>query len=435
MKAFTATSKITPRFLGLTFVTVVSLIYLSSCNESKLGQSYSPTSSGNTIDSAGNNGGKGNKLVDKVNGVSPMVPFFNEGGPWTDSFWLFNKYLPEDVHKGKYLMLLGGSDFASDGGYNLTALYNNYYFRRAVCGDWEVSAYTNAGFNESQLLISIGCRNDNRSWWQVFWGTGSVSYSMPSNWKSIVTQYAHSVLAFWMDEPSGLISSDSMQKIAQYIHTAGGKLWIEDYDTSPIPSNQNGGLPHGYHIWDQSMLNNADYISCNGNTSDWVSGDNLFGDNVLSIDYVEFQGAFGSKFCAIECQAMDNSGALLNNATMVNCLINNPNVNNFALYLGTCSNCNPNVTNAPTGQTSSLGNFINDAAGAGFLGTENQLYNYLYVCQQNNVIFTPPGPAGSYYGLWNGSRYTGPVDPNTQGAVLCWSLVSRTPTGQIQDIY
>ncbi len=151
----------------------------------------------------------------------------------------------------------------------------------------------------------------------------------------------------------------------------------------------------------------------------------------LSDDYNEFQSWFGDNFNGIAAQAMDNSGALRNDGTMVDWLNAHPSIDNFALFVGT----NDVVKNYPTGQLQSIPNFDNDAAAAGFLGTENELYTYLYVCQQNAVRFTPPSSSGSYYGLWRGSGYTGPVDPSTQGAVLCWLLISRTPTGQFQDIY
>lgn len=424
MKISTNTSKMIPMVLALTYFAILFTVCLSSCNQTDLSQPISPTLAGTNADS----NGAATKKEKKVSGVNPMVPYFNEGGRWTASFWLFNKYLPEDVHKGKYLVLVGEYS-----GISLSTLYTKYCFRRAVCGDYQIQDFVTAGFSENQILISIGWRNDDRTAWQVFWGTGTVGYGMPAHWQDNAPNYAQKVLGFWMDEPSGLISADSIKKISNVIHSDGSRLWIEDYDTSPIPSSQDLGIPHNYHIWDKSMLNNADYISCNGNTSSWVSGANFFGDNVLIIDYVEFYGAFGSKFCAIECQPMDGSGALMNDATMYNWMINYPNVNNFAYYIGTG---NAKISDGDVNaRLAGLSNFMNDAASAGFLGTENELYNYLYVCQQNNVIFTPPGPAGSYYGVWNGSRYTGPVDPNTQGAVLCWMLVSTTPTGQIQDIY
>lgn len=71
----------------------------------------------------------------------------------------------------------------------------------------------------------------------------------------------------------------------------------------------------------------------------------------------------------------------------------------------------------------------------GWLQGVNQLWNFLYTCQQNKVAFYPPGGLGDYYGVWNGSEYTGPVDPNSPGATLCWVLTSETATGQYSQPY
>ena len=151
-------------------------------------------------------------------------------------------------------MLVGGSSFVLIGGYDLATLYNKYCFRRAVVGDWEVGTYTAAGFDESQLLISIGYHNNG-------------TYVMNSNWQNDVSTYRGTVLGYWMDEPSGLITGAQMASIKAYISQHGGKLWLEDYDTGPIPSNILAGQPYSYHLADVPMLNNADFISCNGNTS------------------------------------------------------------------------------------------------------------------------------------------------------------------------
>ncbi len=116
----------------------------------------------------------------------------------------------------------------------------------------------------------------------------------------------------------------------------------------------------------------------------------------------------------------------MNDGAMCDWLRSHANCVNFAFCLSA------SFENAwPT----ALNNLDADASAAGFLGVENEPYTYTYVCQQNAVSFTPTGSSGSYYGVWNGSRYTGPVDPSTSGAVLCWLLMPRTPTGQLQDDY
>lgn len=335
---------------------------------------------------------------------------------------MFNKYLPEDSAKGKYLTLVGEYS-----GISISALYAKYCFRRAVCGDYQIQDFINAGFCENELLVQIG-------WLQQDCCTPTGTYHLSSNWKTDVDAYASKVLGFWMDEPSIALDPSTLQNVKNYIALNGSKLWLEDYDTGPVPPNILYGWPTAYHPANYGMLQqDGDYIWNNGNTSAWVSGANVYGVDVLSTDYSLFEQAFGSKFNGIECQPMDGSGALMNDATMCKWLISNLNASNFCYAIGTG---NAKISDGDlNARLAGLNNFMNDAAGAGFLGTENQLYNYLYVCQENGVLFTPPGPSGSYYGVWNGSGYTGPVDPNGQGAVLCWLLVSTTPTGQFQDIY
>ena len=163
-------------------VMFLAILIFESCNQSKTDQSYSPTSISSNSDSTVfvAKKGKGVGRKDSVSNVIPLVPYFGEGARWTDSFWDFNKYLPEDSHKGKYLMLVGGSSFVLIGGYDLATLYNKYCFRRAVVGDWEVGTYTAAGFDESQLLISIGYHNNG-------------TYVMNSNWQNDVSTYRGTV--------------------------------------------------------------------------------------------------------------------------------------------------------------------------------------------------------------------------------------------------
>lgn len=304
-------------------------------------------------------------------------------------------------------------------------MYQQYCFRRAICSPGQqVTDVTSAGlFKLINVLVSIDT----------------------NSYRSIVSQYGSSVLGYFIDEPSGTtgeggyIPPATMSNIKADMVSSHSKLYLDDYDTSPIPSNENLGIPHNYHIANRSVLSYGDYIWNDGNTSKWVSGANLFGIDVLSLDYVEFQGWFGNNFNAIVCKPMDGNGALMNDGLMSYWLQNYSNCNNFVLYL------NPKLAGA---WSAALNNFLNDANNAGFLGHQYQAYNYTYVCQQNGVNFTPPncptppaqntvGAGGSaYWGVWtNNSYYRGPVDPSTPGATICWVLQSTAATSQTVNVY
>ncbi|MCL5266871.1 MAG: hypothetical protein M1469_02060 [Bacteroidetes bacterium] len=344
-----------------------------------------------------------------ASGISPLIPYWNQGAQWTYNQWNFYKYLPEDSAKGKYLVLWGvppNGDYAS--------MYNNYCFRRVVCTGDQIAAATSAGFRLDQLIISIGYHDD------------SGNYIIVSDWGQLISEYKDEVLGYLMDEPSGFLTGQQMADLKSYIVTFNGKLWLDDYDTGVIPSSY--APPHNYHLADVPMLNNADYVLNDGNTSIWISGNNPLGIGpYLSDDYNEFQGWFGTKFNAIVCKTMDNSGALRNDQTMWDWLQGHSNCNNFVLYL--------DWAKYSSGVEPSITNFEADAYDAGFLGTEKELYDYKFVCEEDGVTFTPNGTANDYYGVWNGNGYSGPVDPSTPGAVVCWQLASTTPTGQFQDTY
>ena len=350
---------------------------------------------------------KGKKSV--VLGVNPLIPYWNKGAQWTNTQWNFYKYLPADSAKGKYLVLWGippNGDYAT--------MYNKYCFRRLVCAGDQVAAAASAGFTLSQLIISIG--------WNNYDGT----YTIVSNWGQLVSQYGSSVLGFMMDEPSGGLTGADMASLKNFIVGFNGKVWLDDYDTGVIPKLY--APPHNYHLADVPMLDYADYVTSDGNTSVWISGNNALGIGpYLSDDYNEFQGWFGSKLTAIVCKTMDNSGALRNDETMWDWLQGHSSCNNFVLYL--------DWDNYPSGVAPSIDNFEADAYDAGFLGTEKELYDYKFVCEKDGVTFTPNGIISEYYGVWNGSGYSGPVDPSYPGAVVCWQLASTTPTGEFQDSY
>ena len=349
-----------------------------------------------------------------ISSVRPLIPYWNQGAQWTNTQWNFYKYLPEDSAKGKYLVLIGAT-----GGYD--SLYSKYCFRRAVVG-WaqDVTAYTQARFSEAQLLFQLGYLKQDPD-------TPTGTYIVDPNWSNDVAAYAGTLLGFWMDEPSIALAQSTMDNIKNHISALNATLWLNDYDTEMVPpSNPVLQAANSYHPVNLNILQDGDFVWNDGNTSKWVSGANLFGVDVLSDDYGEFQGFFGNRFNGIVCTVMDGSGALLNDATMFYWLQDHSNCNNFALYL------NPAFENA---WPAALNNFEADAYDAGFLGTQNELYDYKFACQQNAVVFTPPGTSADYYGLWNGTEYTGPVAPGTQGAVVCWVLSSMTATGQFQDNY
>ena len=446
MKTFSETRRIILMAFVLMSLAGLSIVYLSSCNQSKFSQPISPTSAITNSDSSGVVIGKG-KGVGRKDSVSSLVkpnvpqpgscPGYKEGSQYVANYYQFTGvYLPEDTHKGKYLMLVGGQDFVNMGGYDLGTLHDKYCFRRAVIGASEVATYIYKGFIKTQLLISIGSHNDG-------------VYNMVSNWQDIVNdpQYNNGqVLGFWMDEPSGLIKGASMYNIDSIIHAAGGKLWLEDYDTGPIPSVPYFAA-HNYHLADVPMLDNADYVSCNGNTSIWVNGCMGTG-TYLTDDYNEFQYWFGNRFNTLECQPTDPSGALRNDATMYNWLTSYSSVNNFALYIGNnitfvSGDLIPYVDNSNvTARENALANFMNDANYAGFLGHQYQIYYYTYACQTSCVNFVPPSGVSSgagspvYYGVWtNNTYYMSPVSASTPNAVACWILQTTAPTSQTVDVY
>ena len=374
---------------------------LQSCSQ-ELKQSESPTapSASEKIDSTSKNGAGKHKTV---SGVQPLVPYWNEGAKWTYSQWNFYKRLPEDSAKGKYLVVglpPSGVDYAS--------MYQQYCFRRAICSSGQqLTDVTTAGFSRAEILVGIGA----------------------NDYQSVINQYGSSVLGYFIDEPSGTngvgqITGEEMSQIKIAIITAGSKLYLDDYDTGVIPGTYVG--VHSYHLADAVTLGYGDFIWNDGNTSKWVSGANILGIDYLQDDYNEFQSWFGDRLNGIVCKPMDGSGALMNDQTMWSWLQSHPNCNNFVLYLD------------PAFQSdwpAALSNFEADASQAGFLGTENQLYDYQFVCQESGVRFTPNGTAFNYYGVWDGSGYSGPVIEGTAGAVVCWQLLSTTPTGQFQDIY
>ncbi len=149
------------------------IVFIDSCNQSNFNKPYSPTSSASDTGSTGVAGKKSTKSNTEV---SPLIPYYKEGAHWYASYWLFNKYLPEDSAKGKYLVLVGtppNSDYA--------LMYNTYYFRRAVDGAGQISALTSAGFKPDQIFVQIGWHTDNPY-------PDQNTYVMYNNWQSVVAQ-------------------------------------------------------------------------------------------------------------------------------------------------------------------------------------------------------------------------------------------------------
>lgn len=401
--------------LALSFVAGLFTIYLSSCNQSKIGQPLSPTSATTSSDSSGVPFAKGKGVSKKdlvSSNVKPALPppgsclGYQEESQYVASVYQFNGvYLPEDVYKGKYLVIWGGApnnDYPS--------LYSKYCFRRAICGTDGISTFTSAGFKQNELLITINSQN----------------------YQSIVSQYRNTVLGYYIDEPSGNITGATMATVKNCVASYGAKLWLDDYDTGPFDKVLYAPV-HNYHLADVPCLDNGDYVWNDGNTSKWVSGANILGISCLQDDYNEFQYWFGNNFNGIFCKPMDGSGALMNDATMYNWLSSHPNCNNFAILLSS------DFTNA---WPAALNNFINDADRAGFLGHQYQVYSYTYTCQISCVNFTPPSSpdygagASIYWGVWtNSAYYRGPVDASTPGATICWILQSTAATSQTVNVY
>lgn len=270
MKTSTYTSKMIPTVLALTFSALLFVVYLSSCNQSKVSHPISPTSAVTATDSSGAAvaKGKSTKRKDSVSSnVKPNIPppgycaGYKEGNRYVASYYQFNGvYLPEDVQKGKYLMFMT-SNVSSD---KFATIYQKHCFRRVVCGDGDVSALTSAGFDTSQLLIQIGY-------------DGGCGFPYPSpgpglfaNWRSLVDKYKARVLGYIYDEPSGWTSGADMQNVAAYIHGYGSSLWLDDYNTGVI--DQLLFPWHNCHIADFAMLQYGDYIMNDADNADPTNG-------------------------------------------------------------------------------------------------------------------------------------------------------------------
>ena len=373
----------------------------------------------NSSDSIGlgpQNGKKSGK--DSVSTIKPQVPppgsGYMEGSQYVADYYQFNGvYLPEDSAKHKYLMFMT-SNVSSD---KFETMYQKYCFRRVVCGDGDINALESAHFSRNQLLISIG-------------NGGGCGFPYPSpgpgllsNWRHLVDTYTGNVLGYMYDEPSGWTNGDTMKAVADYIHTRNGSLWLDDYDTGVISSVPYFAY-HNCHLADDVMLPNGDYIMNDADNAQATNGWDGIGCYIVD-DFNEFQYWFGAKFNSIFTM-----NGFPNEASLVSWVQSHPSISNYAIYL------------TSSWSWGDLDSFMGYADQAGFLGHQYQVYYYTYVCQTNSVKFTPPSApeAGAgkpaYYGVWtNNAYYTGPVDPSTPGAVLCWAFQSGAATSQTVNVY
>ena len=283
-------------------------------------------------------------------------------------------------------------------------LYQKYCFRRAICSHGYVSGLVAAGFSENQILVIIGGNKQ-----------------LNPDWQTVVSTFGDSVMGYFIDEPSGYINSTEMQEVQSYIQGYGSQLWLDDYDTGVIP---NDYLCYQYHLADWVALDDCAYLMCDADNAGDLNGQGLCG-TWLAQDYGEFlnKGLSQPYFNTIFTMRPYPS-----EGDVISWINNNPSqISNFALYL-------------PPGWGWSQGdmdNFAIYAYQAGFLGSFQELYQIQYVCEQNSVAFTPGSrTAGYYYGvLTDGWYYTGPVDPSTPGAVVCWQSNGWYSLNQYQTVY
>ncbi len=380
------------------FLLILSLALLQSCSQ-KPNQSESPTaaSASAKADSTSPKGTGNHKVVSSV---SPFIQYFAKGTVVNGGTqWTFLNYVPATSHDGTYT-ILHAVDGSAD---QIAKLYEYYGFRRAIVTYPYVSEYAQAGFSENQLLVIIGYQG------------------MDADWRTAVSTCTNQVLGYTVDEPSNKVTADSMGVVKNAISAVGSALWIDDYDTGVIPDNILLEAWHNDHIADWGVLYYADYLMCDADNAKDTNGQEPDG-TYLAEDYNDFldhPGIPGSFNTIYTMPPYENEADVLSWISS-----HTQQITNFALDL-------------ESGWTwNDVDNFAVYAYQAGFLGSYQQLEQVKYVCEQNNVGFSPgSGVAGSYYGiLTNNSYYTGPVDPSTQGAVLCWQQDGIVPLSQYQTV-
>lgn len=376
------------------FLVSFCVVIFESCSQ-KLSQSQSPTAPVASEESKGNPKQK----KDVVEGVKPMIQYFSEGYIYNGGTeWFLVNYAPAS---GLHTML----DVSTATPDQLSTFYHYYGFRIASCTDQNRSEYTSAGFNQDSLLIYLGSGD---------------SGGLIANWQTAVNDCGSSVLGYWIDEPSNVISASTMYQVQTLVLGYGKPLWLDDYDTGVIPEWE---YPcYSYHLADWGTLHYANYLMCDADNAKNTNGVGDCG-TYLAENYNEFLNydpglnIFNTVFTMPAYPSEGDVIAWLENHV--------PQVNNFALWLPS------------SWSWGDIDNFVGWAYQAGFLGQYQLLKQAQYVCEANNVGFSPgsSGIAGSYYGVWNGSYYTGPVDPNTQGATLCWMLQTWVSQNQYQTVF
>ncbi len=316
--------------------------------------------------------------------------------------WSFVKYVPAISHNGTQTMI----DMANVGGADMARFYQYYGFTTAICYSTNESDAVAAKFREDSLLIQIGNQN------------------LDSDWENTVANFKGDVLGYMIDEPSNKVSAVSMEQVKTAVLTVNSSLWLDDYDTDVVPDQAIPywmHLLHNDHIADWGALYYATYLMCDADNTKDLNGSEPTG-TYLAEDYNDFlnhpgiPGAFNTVF---------TQPTYVNEADVTDWIDNHlGNIKYFALMLNS------------GWQWSDVDNFAIYAYQAGFLGSYQQLQQSQYVCEEDNVGFAPNGVAGSYYGvLTDGWYYSGPVDPSTSGATLCWSLQGWVTENQYQTVY
>ncbi len=240
-----------------------------------------------------------------------------------------------------------------------------------------------------------------------------------ANWQTVVSTYGDSVLGYMIDEPWDKVSASSIQSIAGFIHGYGSTLWLDDYDT--------GMMPYDYpcysrHQADWSALNSCDYLMCDADNSGNTNGSSICG-TWLAQNYNAFLGSepptpvFNTIYTTPPYYSEGDVTSWMDDHIS--------RITTFALYLNSGYSW------------SDVDEFAQYAYQAGYLGEYEEQFQAEYTCDEDGVEFNPGTELdGSYWGVWSGTGYTGPVDPSTTpGAVECWTLTEWNPLNQYQTLY
>ncbi len=373
------------------YILAVSFARFQSCSQN-VNHEQSPTAP-STVQ-------KSDSTAKKASGIKPLVPSYSEGAIYYGGTeWLFQNYVPATSHNGTYTLL--HAKIATIG--EQDTLRNYYGFSRATLNCTGVSGYSSV-FGLSNLLIRIGYQG------------------VDANWDSVVSVYGGTVLGYMVDEPSNKVSASTIQSIAAYIHSHSSSLWLDDYDTG-VEGTDNY-VCYSAHLADWSALNSCDYLMCDADNTTWTNGGSACG-TWLAENYDAFLGFQQPPPPTPVFNTIYTTPPYTSEGDVTSWMDTHlSQIKTFALYLP-----------YPFSWTD-VNNFAQYAYQAGYLGENQEEEEAKYTCQENAVLFNPgTGIAGSYYGVWNGSGYTGPVDPSTQGAVLCWSLTGWNPLNQYQTVY